>query len=175
MRYGAKAELMHVLFICCALRVYREKPTVYSLTYVPIPEKELQTTRSSLLHAHRFTIYDLRVPTTTLNLFIKRRLEKGRAQRSLHTFIRTTRIFIYPKYPVLLGNKFSKLNELFCNYKEISYVLVTIHTLFYLVVFINLIYLMCEKKWFSTDMKTNFYQAWKSQPAFSLCYKMIGT
>ena len=37
--------------------------------------------------------------------------------RSLHTLIRTTRTFIYPQYRVLLGNIFSKLNELFCNYK----------------------------------------------------------
>jgi hypothetical protein len=56
--------------------------------------------------------------------------------RSLHTLIRTTRTFIYPQYRVLLGNTFSKLNELFCNYKETFYVLVTILTLFYLVVFI---------------------------------------
>jgi len=56
--------------------------------------------------------------------------------RSLHTLIRTTRTFIYPQYRVLLGKTFSKLNELFCNYKETFYVLGTIHTLFYLVVFI---------------------------------------
>ena len=43
--------------------------------------------------------------------------------RSLHTLIRTTRTFIYtppppsPQYRALLGNKFSKLNELFCSYK----------------------------------------------------------
>ena len=37
--------------------------------------------------------------------------------RCLHTLIRTTNTFIYPQYRVLLGNKFSKLNELFCNYK----------------------------------------------------------
>ena len=55
--------------------------------------------------------------------------------RILHTLIRTTRTFIYPQFHVLLGNKFSKLNELFCNYKETFYVLVTILTLFYLVVF----------------------------------------
>jgi hypothetical protein len=38
--------------------------------HVSIPEKELETKRSSLLSAHRFTIYDLRVPTTTLNFAI---------------------------------------------------------------------------------------------------------
>ena len=38
--------------------------------HVSILEKELETTRSSLLSAHRFTIYDLRVPTTTLNFVI---------------------------------------------------------------------------------------------------------
>ena len=37
--------------------------------------------------------------------------------RSLRTLIGTTSTFIYPQYRVLLGNKFSKLNELFCNYK----------------------------------------------------------
>ena len=37
--------------------------------------------------------------------------------RSLHTLIRTSSTFIYPQYHVLLGSKFSKLNELFCNYK----------------------------------------------------------
>ena len=38
--------------------------------------------------------------------------------RRLHTLIRTTSTFIYLQYyHVLLGNKFSKLNELFCNYK----------------------------------------------------------
>jgi hypothetical protein len=37
--------------------------------------------------------------------------------RSLHTLIRSTRTFIYLQYRVLLENKFSKLNELFCNYK----------------------------------------------------------
>jgi hypothetical protein len=35
--------------------------------HVSIPEKELQTTRSFLPRADRFTIYDLRVPTTTFN------------------------------------------------------------------------------------------------------------
>jgi len=47
---------------------YGEKSTVSS--DVSLPEKELQTTGSSLLQnvrARRFTIYDLRVPTTTLN------------------------------------------------------------------------------------------------------------
>ena len=38
---------------------------------------------------------------------------------SLHTLIRTTRTCIYPQYRVLLGSKFSKFNELFCNYKDI--------------------------------------------------------
>ena len=33
------------------------------------------------------------------------------------TLIRSTRTFIYLQYRVLLENKFSKLNELFCNYK----------------------------------------------------------
>ena len=56
--------------------------------------------------------------------------------RSLHTLIRTTRTFIYHQYRVLLGNKFSKFNELYCNYRETFYVLGTVHTLFYLVVFI---------------------------------------
>ena len=56
--------------------------------------------------------------------------------RSLHTLIRTTITLIYPQYRVLLGNKCSKLNDLFCNYQDTFYVLVTIHTLFYLVVFI---------------------------------------
>jgi hypothetical protein len=37
--------------------------------------------------------------------------------RSLHTSFRSTRTFIYPQYRVLVKNKFSKLNELFCNYK----------------------------------------------------------
>jgi hypothetical protein len=35
--------------------------------------------------------------------------------RNLNILIRTTSTFI--QYRVLLGNKFSKLNELFCNYK----------------------------------------------------------
>ena len=39
--------------------------------------------------------------------------------RSIHTLIRRTNTFIPPpsQYRVLLGNTFSKLNELFCNYK----------------------------------------------------------
>ena len=37
--------------------------------------------------------------------------------RNLNILIRTTSTFIYLQYRVLLGNKFSKLNELFCNYK----------------------------------------------------------
>ena len=71
------------------------------------------------------------------HIFIKGRLVgfKLYKKRSLHTLIRMTRTFIYPQFRVLLGNKFSKLNELFCNYKETFYVLVTILTLFYLVVF----------------------------------------
>jgi hypothetical protein len=46
----------------------------------PIPEKELQTTRSSLLHAHRFTIYELQVPTTTLNFAITFYCKKNSSQ-----------------------------------------------------------------------------------------------
>ena len=38
--------------------------------HVSTPEKELETKRSSLLSSHRFTIYDLRVPTTNLNFAI---------------------------------------------------------------------------------------------------------
>jgi hypothetical protein len=38
--------------------------------HVSTPEKELETKRSSLLSAHRLTIYDLRVPTTTRNFAI---------------------------------------------------------------------------------------------------------
>ena len=37
--------------------------------------------------------------------------------RSVHALFRSTRTFIYLQYRVLLENKFSKLNELFCNYK----------------------------------------------------------
>jgi len=37
--------------------------------------------------------------------------------RSLQILIRT-RTFIFSQYRVLLGNKFSKLNEIFCNYKD---------------------------------------------------------
>jgi hypothetical protein len=72
------------------------------------------------------------------HIFIKGHLVgfKLYKKRCLHTLIRMTRTFIYPQFRVLLGNKFSKLNELFCNYKETFYVLVTILTLFYLVVFI---------------------------------------
>ena len=46
------------------------------------------------------------------------------------------KIIIYPQYRVLLGSKCSKLNELFCNYKETCCLLGNIHTLFYWVVFI---------------------------------------
>ena len=56
--------------------------------------------------------------------------------RSIHTLIGKTNTFIYPQYRVLLRIFFSKINELFCNYKDTVYVLGTIHTLFYLVVFI---------------------------------------
>ena len=45
-----------------------EKSTVSSR--VSLPEKEIQTTLSSLLCTRRSTIYDLRVPTTTLNFTI---------------------------------------------------------------------------------------------------------
>jgi hypothetical protein len=48
---------------------------------------------------------------------------------SLHTLIRTTRTFIYPQYRVLLGSKFSKFNELFCNFKET--VLCSRHSLYF--------------------------------------------
>ena len=52
--------------------------------------------------------------------------------RSLHTLIRTTSTFIYPspsQYRVMLGNKFSKLNELFSNYKyRIGDVMVSVLT-----------------------------------------------
>jgi len=43
--------------------IYREKSAVSW-------KRSIQTTRSSLLRACRFTIYDLRVPTTTLNFAI---------------------------------------------------------------------------------------------------------
>ena len=75
-------------------------------------------------------------------IFMKKRLIGLKLQihtlpkemRSLHTLIRTIRACIYPQYCVLLGSILSKLNEFFCNYKETFYVLVTILTLFYLVV-----------------------------------------
>ena len=40
-----------------------------------------------------------------------------RDEKSVHTLIRP-RTVIYPQYPLLLGNQFSKLIELFCNYKD---------------------------------------------------------
>jgi hypothetical protein len=45
-----------------------KKSIVYS--HFSLPEKGLQTTRTSELRARRLTIYDLRVPTTTLNFTI---------------------------------------------------------------------------------------------------------
>ena len=55
---------------------------------------------------------------------------------SLQKLIRTSSTFIYPQYCVLLGNNFSQLNEIFFDNKDTFCVLVTILTLFYLVVFI---------------------------------------
>jgi len=86
------------------------------------------------------TIFQRFFWTKFKQIFIKRRFVElklyKKEMRSLHTLIRTTKTFIYPIYRVLLGSKFSKLNELFRNYKETFYVLVTILTLFYMVVFI---------------------------------------
>jgi hypothetical protein len=70
-------NLMQVIFICCSvlvnksgLSLSRKIHHVFSNMSLSIHKKELQTTRSSLLHAHRFTIYDLRLPTTTLSFAI---------------------------------------------------------------------------------------------------------
>jgi hypothetical protein len=67
---------MQVLFICCAvlvnksgLSLSRKICRVFSNMSLFLNKSYKQ--RGHLwLHAHRFTIYDLRVPTTTLNFAI---------------------------------------------------------------------------------------------------------
>ena len=53
--------------VCLSTHRHNDKS---SNEHVSTPEKELETKRSSLLSAHRLTIYDLRVPTTTHNFAI---------------------------------------------------------------------------------------------------------